>query len=52
MGGGLWGEQIHVYVWLSPFTVSPFTETARTSLISYAPIQNVFGVKKNKGITL
>ena len=23
MGGGVWGEWIHVYLWLSPFTVHP-----------------------------
>ena len=37
MGEGFGKEQIHVYVWLSPFICS--SETATTLLISYTPIQ-------------
>ena len=36
--GGEFGEWIHVYVWLSPFTVH--LETIETLLSSYTLIQN------------
>ena len=44
-GGEFGGEQIHVYVWLSPFI-----ESVRTLLIGYTPIQNkkLFFFKQNK----
>ena len=45
MGGEFGGEWIHVYVWLSPFTVPPKTIT--TLLIGYNRIQNKkFFIKK------
>ena len=50
MGGGFGGEWIHVYVWLSPFTVH--LKLITTLLINYTPIQNAYGVKKNKRIKL
>ena len=48
MGGGFGGEWIHVYVWLSSFTISP--ETITTLLIGYTPIQNKKIKVKNKTI--
>ena len=45
MGGEFGGEEIHVYVWLSPFTVPPKIIT--TLLIGYNPMQNKkFFIKK------
>ena len=47
MGGEFGEEWIHVYVWLSPFTVSP--ETITILLISYNPTENKkFKLNKNK----
>ena len=46
MGGGFGEEWIHVYVWLSPFTVH--LKLITTLLINYTPIQNAYGVKKIK----
>ena len=46
MGGEFGGEWIHVYVWLSSFTISP--ETITTLLIGYTPIQNKKIKVKNK----
>jgi len=47
MGGEFGGELIHVYVWLSPSS-----ESVRTLLIGYTPIQNkklfFFFFKQNK----
>ena len=37
-GRGVWGEWVHVYLWLSAFTIQP--ETVTTLLISYIPTQN------------
>ena len=50
MEGGIGGEWIHLCVRLSPFAVLArnFAEATTTLLISYTPIQNVFGVKKLK----
>jgi len=45
-GGGFGGEWIHVYVWLSSFSISP--ETMTTLLIGYTPIQNKKIKVKNK----
>ena len=45
MGGGLGGEWMHVYVWLSPFAVHL---TITTLLIGYSPIRNALVLKKKK----
>ena len=45
-GMGFGREWIYVYVWLSFLHCSP--EIITTLLIGYTPIQNIFGVKKNK----
>ena len=44
VGGEFEKEEIHVYVWLSPFAV---TESVTILLISYTPMQNK-KLKKNK----
>ena len=40
---GFGGKWIHVYVWLSPFTVDL---KLPQQLIGYTPIQTAFGAKK------
>ena len=45
MGGGLGGQWMHVYVWLSPFAVHL---TITTLLIGYSPIRNALVLKKKK----
>ena len=45
VGGELEKEEIHVYVWLSPFAV---TESVTILLISYTPMQNKKLKKKKR----
>ena len=47
VGGRFGREWTHVYVWLGPFTAH-LKPSQATVLIGCTPIQNVFGVKKNK----
>ena len=45
-GKGVWGENKHMYMYAELLCHSP--ETTTTSLISYTPTQNGFGVKNIK----
>ena len=47
MGGEFGGERIHVYVWLSPFTVH-VRLSQHCMLIGYIPIQNKKFFKNQK----
>ena len=47
MGGEFGGEQIHIYVWLSPFTVH-LRLSQHCLLIGYIPIQNKKFFKNQK----